>query len=147
MKELTLELLLGQRILVFVKVKEFLRNRIRSWLIIRVMIWLKIWVLKSIFNRDTLSRVKGKKLVKEIEGQVIDMREHDLPGNLLLEGKGADILASTAGLDTVVILHGWSTEHIKNKGKLMMVYQRVSLDPGSIGNATYNPFLGREVFR
>jgi hypothetical protein len=121
-KSLTLELFLGQRILVLVKVKEFLRNRVCSRLIVWIVVWLKVRVLEGILNGDTLSGVEGEKLVKEIKREVIDVGEHDLPGDLLLEREGADVLASTAGLDTVVVLHCWRSEHVKNESKLVMIY-------------------------
>jgi len=53
-----LQLLLGEVILVFVKVEEFLWNRVGGRLIIRVVIWLKVGVLQRLLNIDTFDRIE-----------------------------------------------------------------------------------------
>jgi len=116
-----LELFLGQIVLVLIKVKESLWDWFGSWLIIWVVIWFKVWVLQGFLNRDALNRVEGEKLVEQVESLFVDLWEHDLPWYLLFEGKGANVLASSAGLDAVIILHGGSTKDIKNESQLMVI--------------------------
>jgi len=82
----TLELLLGQIVLVFIKVEESLWNWLGSWLIIWVMVWFEVGMLQCLFDRNALNRVEGEKLIEKIESLFIDLWKHDLPWNLLLEG-------------------------------------------------------------
>lgn len=117
----TLQLLLAERILVLVEIEESIRDRGSSGLIVRVMVRLQVRVLEGFFDRDTLGGVECEEFLQEIKGLVVALGEEGLERNLLLEGKRADVLASTAGLDSVVVLHGWCTQDIKDKGQLVVV--------------------------
>ena len=61
------QLLLGEVILVFVEIKEFLWNRRSCWLIFGIVIWLEIWVLQGLVDGDTLDWVESEKFLKEVE--------------------------------------------------------------------------------
>jgi len=116
-----LQLLLSEIVFVFVEVKEFFGNRVSSWLIIRVMVRLEVRMLQSIFNSDALDGVEGKETLEQVQGQVRGAREHDLPRDLLLEWKRADVLASTARLDAIVVFHRWCSKDVKNEGELVVI--------------------------
>ena len=57
---LTFQLLLGQVVLVLVKVEELLWNRVGRRLVIGVMVWLQVWVLERILDRDALDGVESE---------------------------------------------------------------------------------------
>lgn len=116
-----LQLLLAQVVLVLIKVKELLRDRRCSGLIIRVVVGLQVRVLQSLLDCDALDGVKGKQLLQQIQGKFRSLREQCLEGDLLLEGQRTDVLAGTPRLDAIVILHCGSTKNIKNEGQLVVV--------------------------
>jgi len=116
-----LELILGEVVLVLVEVEELFGDGCSGGLIFGIVVWLKVRVLESFVNGDTLDRVEGEKLLEQIEGQVRSLGKHGLERDLLLEGKRADVLASTARLDAIVIFHGGSAKNIKDERKLMVV--------------------------
>lgn len=126
--ERTLQLLLAERILVLVKIKESIRNWGSSGLIVRVMVRLQVGVLEGFFDCDTLGRVECEKSLQEVKSLVVALREEGLEGNLLLEGEGADVLARTAGLDSVVVFHGWCTQDVKDKGQLVVIFPKLAHD-------------------
>lgn len=49
-----------------------------------------------------------------------------LQRHLLLEWQRADVLASTAGLDAVVVFHGWRAEDVEDEGELVVILVLVS---------------------
>jgi hypothetical protein len=115
------QLLLAQVVLVLIKVEELLWDRASRWLIIGIMVWLEIGVLKSLVNSDALNWVESKELLKQVKCEIGGLGEHLLERNLLLERKRADILASAAGLDTIVVLHSWRTKYIEDESQLMVI--------------------------
>ena len=78
-------------------------------------------MLQSLFDCDSLDWVECKKLFKKVECEIRGLWEHRLEWNLLLEGKGADVLAGATRLNTVVIFHGWSAENIEDQCQLVVV--------------------------
>lgn len=114
-------MLLAQIVLVLIKVEEFLWDRAGRWLIIRVMVWLEVGVLKCLVNGNTLDRIESEKLLKEVKSKVGGLGEHLLEWNLLLERKRADVLASSAGLDAIVVLHGRRTKDVEDESQLMVI--------------------------
>lgn len=77
---------------------------------------------KGILDGDPLGRVKGQQLLEQIQGQVVALGEEGAEGNLLLKGERADVLACAAGLDAVVVFHGWCAENVQDEGELVMIY-------------------------
>lgn len=117
----TLQLLLAESILVLVKIEESIRNRGSSGLVVRVMVRLQVRMTEGFLDCDPLGGVECEKSLQEVKGEVVALRKEGLEGDLLLEGEGTDILASTAGLDSVVVLHGGCTQDVKDKGQLVVV--------------------------
>ena len=117
----TLQLLLTKGILVLVKVKETLRNRGRRRLVIWVMVRLQIRMTEGIFDRNSLGGVECEESLEKIKGEVVALGEEDLEGDLLLEGKGTDVLSSTSGFDSIVVLHSRCAQDIQDKSQLMVV--------------------------
>lgn len=78
-------------------------------------------MLECLFHRDALDGVEGEELLKEVQSQVRGLGEHGLEGDLLLEGKGADVLACAARFDSVVVLHGWRAKDVEDERQLMVV--------------------------
>lgn len=124
--ERTLQLLLAERILVLVEIKKTIWNWGSSGLIVRVMVRLQVRVPEGFFDCDTLGGVECEKSLQEVKGLVVALGEESLEGNLLLEGEGADVLARTAGLDSIVVLHGWCAQNVKDKGQLVMVFPKLA---------------------
>lgn len=141
----TLQLLLGQGILVLVEVEEFLWNRLGGRLIIRVMVRLEIGVLQGILDSDAFDWVECKQLVEKVQGEVRRVRKHGLPWDLLFERQGADVLASTARLDAVVVLHGRGAENIEDERQLVVVYAQLG-GQYEHGQITYSLCQGTGAF-
>lgn len=118
-----LQLLLAQVVFVLVEVEEFLRDRRRGGLVIRIMVRLKVRVLQGLVDRDALHGVEGQELLQQVEGEVGGLGEESAEWYLLLEGKGANVLACAAGLDPIVVLHGGCAKDIKDEGELMVVFR------------------------
>lgn len=118
----TLQLLLTQCILVLVKIKESVRNRWRSGLVIWIVVWLQVRVAQGVFHRDALGGVEGQELFEQVQGQVVALGEERSEGDLLLKREGSDVLACSAGFDAVVVFHGWGAEDVQDQSELVVVY-------------------------
>lgn len=121
-KRRTLQLLLAERILVLVKIKESIRDRRCRGLVFRVVVRLQVRVTKGILDGDTLGRVEGKQFLQQVESQVVALGEQGLERDLLLERQRADVFSCPARFDSVVVFHCWCSQHIEDKSQLVVVY-------------------------
>lgn len=117
-----LELVLAQVVLVLVKVKELLGNWRCSGLVLGVVVGFEVRVLESLLHRDALDGVEGEELLEKVQSQLRSLGEEGLEGNLLLEGKRANVLSCTPALNAVVVLHRGCTENVENQGQLVVVW-------------------------
>ena len=77
------------------------------------------WLLLAVFV--VLAGLTAWLWLEQVKRQIVGLREHGLPRNLLLEWQRPNVFTSSAGLDAVVILHGRRTEHIENQRELVVV--------------------------
>lgn len=117
-----LKLLLGETVLVLVKVEKALGDRRHGRLVLGIMVWLQVWVAKGFLDCDTFCWVEGQELFQKIQCQGIGIGEHGGKGHSALEGQCADIIAGAARLDAIEILHGGCSQHIQNQVQLRVIY-------------------------
>src|SRR2546421_11865734 len=124
LKNQDLQLLFAQRILILIKVKELRWDRLRRWLVIRVVVWLEVGVLECILDSNTFDRVESEQFFEEIESQIRCLWKHGFERNFLLERKRTDVFACTSRLDAVVVFHGWCAKDVQDESQLVVVWPK-----------------------
>ena len=115
-------MLLTQRILVLVEIKESLGDRGCGGLILGIVVRLQIRVAQSVLDGNALGRVEGQQFFEQVQGQLVALGEECSEGNLLLKGEGPDVLACPSGFDAVVVFHRWRAENVQDQGQLVVVW-------------------------
>lgn len=111
-----LQLFFAKVVLVLVEVEELLRNRGCGRLVLGVVVRFEVRVFQGFLHRDALHRVEGQQLLEQVERQVRSLGEESSEWDLLLERKRADVLASAARLNPIVVLHGRGTKNVQDQG-------------------------------
>ncbi len=81
----------------------------------------KVWMPKRLPNFNAPFRAKGQTLLHQIDGKRIGFGEKTRKALLFAEGKRANILARSAGRNSIKVVYRWCSENVENDGKLMMI--------------------------
>lgn len=66
MQKLTLQLLLCQIVLVFIKVEESLWDRLGRRFVLWVVVWFEVWMSEGLLHVDPLDGVERKQLLEQV---------------------------------------------------------------------------------
>ena len=64
---LTFQLLLGQTVLVPIKVEEFFGDHVRGWFVLGVVIGLEVGVPQRLLDRDALDRIEREQSIEQVQ--------------------------------------------------------------------------------
>lgn len=119
--QLLAQVLLGDALLLHVKVEEVGVETRCAGLIVGVVVGGKVRVLQALLDREAVARVEGERLLQKVDRLGRSLGEQGAEVSSLAQGHGANVVTRATAVDVVELLERRRAENIEDQRELLMI--------------------------